>query len=513
MAKLNRHWLPIRACAMRSYALCNAICLAAIVHSLDDIAHAAPITFRFDAEIVSVSDGSPFDLPLSYRVGDVIHGVFTFDPEVAIPLGDNAIVAPQPFEFLVNVNGAVVGSTTHAIRVFDNTGISHFDVDVVDTMTIGCSEPSCIPNFVTLGDGESFRVRSRLTLIGSTSVQNSAILTGNPEIWNAFLFQRNLSLNFDNDGIGSVGFSARVGNFRLVSEPKRMPLFACAVCILKSLYRTKRVGRFFHVRNLQDADSAPVYFQLPNRAILAKSLWGPAFISLSLVFPWLSASAAFAGPITFRFDATVKTVLSSNPIDLPFSIQPSDVISGRFTFDPGTAVSIGDNAVEGVQSLGLTFTIDGVAFGSTTYRIQAFNNTPISDDVIEGPIDTVNIQCSSIAGYACSPTFIEMPGVDPFTIGVRLSLLGPISILDLAHISADPAKWNSFQFERHLRLTFNDLNDGSMLVGAQVGEFLAVPEPSDALLVLVAVVCLVFSIVSRRMRGIEKERRILCCGK
>jgi hypothetical protein len=196
------------------------------------ILQAAPITFRFDAEITNVAAASPFDLPLSYRVGDIVQGRFTFDPERGSPLGDNALVAPRPYEFRININGIVAGSIAHEIRVFDNTPISHFEFDPVDTISVGCSEPTCTPNFINLGHGEPFRVRSRLSLIGSESIHDSPTLSAIPNIWNAFLFGRHLDVNFDNEGIGSMGFAARVGAFSLVPEPGIVRLGLCATAIV-----------------------------------------------------------------------------------------------------------------------------------------------------------------------------------------------------------------------------------------------------------------------------------------
>jgi hypothetical protein len=64
-----------------------------------------PVTFKFDAEIVGVPVGNPFDLPLTYQVGDIIQGTFAFEPGSGAPIGDNAIAAFQNHSLEFEING------------------------------------------------------------------------------------------------------------------------------------------------------------------------------------------------------------------------------------------------------------------------------------------------------------------------------------------------------------------------------------------------------------------------
>jgi hypothetical protein len=213
---------PLRVMSWTA-VICSAVVNCATLH-------AEPVTFRFDAEIVNVPIGNPFDLPLTYQVGDIIQGKFTFEPTSAKPIDNNAVAANQAFALEFNINGSVVGSSSFRIEVFNDTAFddSNFPAPI-DVITLGCNEPSCIPGLISLPGGEPFRVRSRSQFVGSSSILDMPEFSDDPTTWNAFLLERRLFLGFDDVGLGSMGLDAIVGQMFLVPEPSSSTLIIAGI--------------------------------------------------------------------------------------------------------------------------------------------------------------------------------------------------------------------------------------------------------------------------------------------
>jgi hypothetical protein len=121
--------------------------------------HAAPLTFRFDAQISRLSLGSPFDLPFEFQLGDTISGKFTFEPGPGVEINDVAVVAEQPLPFEFNIDGVRLPTSGYRIVAFDDS----FDYDSerppYDGLALDCREASCTPDTVTLPGNEPFKVR------------------------------------------------------------------------------------------------------------------------------------------------------------------------------------------------------------------------------------------------------------------------------------------------------------------------------------------------------------------
>jgi hypothetical protein len=210
---------------------------------------AAPITFQFDAEIVHVSPGNPFDLPLIYQVGDSIHGRFTFEPGSGSVIGDNVVAASQPFSLGFEINGTTVGTSGFRIEVFDNTAFDDSEFpEPIDVINLGCNEASCIPDLISLSDGEPFRVRSRMQLVGNSSVLIAPEISADPAVWNAFGLERRLVIGFDNEGSGSMGFDAVVGSMVQVPEPTTLTSLVFTGGIIAGVYVALRRVRYIGKR-------------------------------------------------------------------------------------------------------------------------------------------------------------------------------------------------------------------------------------------------------------------------
>ncbi|MFO0792288.1 MAG: hypothetical protein U0805_22745 [Pirellulales bacterium] len=214
---------------------------------------------------------------------------------------------------------------------------------------------------------------------------------------------------------------------------------------------------------------------------------------------------AEAAPATFRFDATITETFVRNSIDLPFAYQVGDRISGTLTFDPATSAPITPNAVEAVQTLGLTFDIAGVWVGTSTYGIRAVDENIVTDGVLQGPVDTMTIGCSTASSpQPCTPALVSLPSAVPFSIETRLNLIGANSIFATAQVSDDPAVWNSFLFERTFGLAFRTQNAGFASMSGTLGDFSSVPEPRTFALVG-SVILWAETLVTRRRRLKEGE--------
>ncbi len=191
---------------------------------------AAPITFRFDAQITSTPAGAPFDLPLTYAVGDVISGRFTFDPGLGAPIADGVVGSVQPYEFVFNINGAHVASSPYSMDVHDDGAFDDSDWGTVDFLILRSQfEPDTQPPLISLPGGEPFRVRVLLTLVGGPTVLAAPAIPNELTLWNSLLLYRSLNLNFDNAGSGAMGLDATIDSFTLVPEPASIMLGGCAV--------------------------------------------------------------------------------------------------------------------------------------------------------------------------------------------------------------------------------------------------------------------------------------------
>jgi hypothetical protein len=229
MDYLNRRMLALRT------VFTTCVCSISLLASFESLeTQAAPVTFRFDAQIVSVALGGPFDLPFEFRVGDTISGKFSFQPGPGIPINNIAVVAEQPFAAEFNIDGANIMTTDFQIIAFDNSVVeedSGGSNGPFDGISLGCREASCIPDLVTLPNSDPFKVRWEIRLAGSSSVWSLPEITGDPDIWNQFTDERRIIVGFDDLGPGSVAFYAVINSFVSIPEPTLAGVF-----VLPALY-------------------------------------------------------------------------------------------------------------------------------------------------------------------------------------------------------------------------------------------------------------------------------------
>ena len=181
MACLNHRRISLLTQPLRPKVLGALILIAGVLCVSRTFLHAAPITFRFDAEIVNIAVGNTFDLPFSFQVGDAISGRLTFEPGTGVPTGDNSIEAVQSLGMEFVIKGTAFGSSTYSIKVFDENFIVADDLDiaggvVIDTMILECSPSSfqpCTPDRISIPGAQPFSIGARLDLNGSDSILNT----------------------------------------------------------------------------------------------------------------------------------------------------------------------------------------------------------------------------------------------------------------------------------------------------------------------------------------------------
>ncbi len=194
---------------------------------------AAPVTFIFDATIVGVSNEIPFDVGIEYEVGDIIEGRFTFLPQDGA--GAMTFTAVQPYAFSLNVNEVVLETPNFTLRGGNDWLVADYPLaDEVDALELGAAGLSAVGPAAMLNIDAS-RSGFSMGLRGSTSVMLAASHPADLAVWNAFNFERHLTIQFRDGQGGAMGLQATVGSFGLVPEPSTLAIVSLSgvVCLFK----------------------------------------------------------------------------------------------------------------------------------------------------------------------------------------------------------------------------------------------------------------------------------------
>jgi hypothetical protein len=223
--------------------LCN-LAVGLFVFVSPTYSDAAPVTFRFDATITNVFEAAPFDLPIQYEIGDVIHAKMTFEPLATTTLLDSTVATVQFFKFNFDINGTAVGTSRYGLKILDNGAIldTPWAGDpVFDIFTAGSSInpdfPLPLPDTISIPGGDPFGLSLHLELIGNTATVDAGEIVLSQHQINDFSLRRTLSLGFDASGPGSMGLQATVGTFAIVPEPTSTLMFAFGLSSLLAFRR------------------------------------------------------------------------------------------------------------------------------------------------------------------------------------------------------------------------------------------------------------------------------------
>jgi hypothetical protein len=220
-----------------------------------------------------------------------------------------------------------------------------------------------------------------------------------------------------------------------------------------------------------------------------------------------SVKLAQAAPVTFRFDATV-----ADGTDLPFNVSQGDVIEGTISFESGSPGPIYP------QFHGMRFGVAGMTLQADEFEIEVENDRQIWIDVpgrIADPDnapdtdfndigDNIVVSCQGGGPLFCG----SIEESSSFVFRPLLVLSDQETVLDSSDLSTDANFLNAFS-QREMSIIFKNLGTGeTTYVGAYIGQFQQVPEPtvSSNLIILICVLLPVFSRVRNSHAPLRKFR-------
>lgn len=218
---------------------------------------AAPVEFRFEAEVASVlprnRDGSTnLSLPFAVTIGDTIVATFSFEPATGGPnypqagvlrfeIGGEVVEVPQ---YLIEVhNESVPDAEDLRGRIADpgNTPIVDLGPGTADLMSLSCDSTQDL--FCGLVPGhEQLSVWPVIQFTTDNEILSSNDLVADLSVWNGFTF-REMFLSFRNSETGGETYiGAYVGAVELVPETRTISLAIVGILSWVSMSRTRRAG-------------------------------------------------------------------------------------------------------------------------------------------------------------------------------------------------------------------------------------------------------------------------------
>jgi len=205
------------------------------------------------------------------------------------------------------------------------------------------------------------------------------------------------------------------------------------------------------------------------------------------------SSTLEAAPVTFAFEAEVRSLSTGIPFDTGIDVAVGDTIAGSFTFtpDPGD----GSDSLDATQSDdAATFVVDGKTFATTTVgegiRFMVFNNAT----VLDGPVTTLDtirfggvfdqLPAGTTMGIARGGWTIDIGAFPALEVNSDGFLVDADFPLPSAMLPSDIAAWNFMAsrpgdiFGPQLSISLRSNDGGAVGINARLGEFILVPEPS-----------------------------------
>jgi len=236
-----------RVLRVQGLLFCGAVVLA-ILLGWCSLLPAAPVTFRFDAEISEVQgDVVALNLPFPLEVGLSFTGQYEFQSEQHLL---NLVAGLPTNEALVRLfigNSELLAATNFGIL---NDG-GPKDINgppTVPSSSISLGYFSLTDVFPPDLGGRRGVAGVGLTLVGPLGVLSVPEDILSVAVWNELTILRQLGLNFDR--LGTVSARATIGNFVEVPEPSSMQLFAAILMGIGCyrLYFTERNKEFHRKR-------------------------------------------------------------------------------------------------------------------------------------------------------------------------------------------------------------------------------------------------------------------------
>lgn len=186
---------------------------------------AAPVTLRFNATIGPPNVGdNPINLPFSFAEGDLVEARLTCEP-INVPSNVQLTTSNQQFSVEFQINGFSFGSSRYNLIAVDNTSITTEPGDIdpppQDGVALNCDmggENTCEPKSIDGAGSAEFEFFLRL--VGNEGVIDGADIPGDPAIWNSFVTERMLRINFrEPETTEFYEINATVNLFASVPEP------------------------------------------------------------------------------------------------------------------------------------------------------------------------------------------------------------------------------------------------------------------------------------------------------
>lgn len=191
--RLSRRIAAIVQPVRRLVSTLRLLLFVILLWTSGNVSRAAPVTFRFDAEVTSIfaTPSADIELPFDVLIGDTIRGQFTFEPA---PIGQ---MGTQELGLQFEIGDVTLHSSTYeiiiALNQFPPLGSPTFEP--FDIISVGCSsvgDADCIPKSVPGSNSIEWRPLMQLSAVSPTL--NSIELISDPAIWN-MLDHRSLQLS------------------------------------------------------------------------------------------------------------------------------------------------------------------------------------------------------------------------------------------------------------------------------------------------------------------------------
>jgi hypothetical protein len=219
---------------------------------------AAPVTFRFDAEIHTVFPGNPFDSGIDFAAGDVITGRFTFEPNPGD--GSNPIVALQTHQFQLNINGVAIAAPNYEIESFDDYSIEDFpDASIIDTLKLAGAGLTTVDASAGL-NFDPLQSTFLIDLRSAADEHDQAYIPADSDVWNQFNLWRSLRVILRDGEGGAVPHytTLQKASCRLLAAaPARRLLDAT---VQEHMGRKRRVRRVAIDSTGLESSAASAYF-------------------------------------------------------------------------------------------------------------------------------------------------------------------------------------------------------------------------------------------------------------
>jgi hypothetical protein len=227
-----------------------------------------------------------------------------------------------------------------------------------------------------------------------------------------------------------------------------------------------------------------------------------------LLVPLVIAKASRAEVKTFQFESLVTEVRLLGDGTIPISVAVGDTIVTQFAFQPVDTAELRSpsdvsSLIRYEQETLSSIRLSGHEFLSPTKGLSLtsiddgtfFCDCAAGADILLGPFDELSVS-SPIVGaggdWSISPSasywrlFLQGGPVLSDTGGPFNQFTAPH--FAGAVLPSEVATWNALSRQRKLTVRLSDSSSASLLLSAEVGSLVEIPEPASAMSLLIAII-------------------------